>query len=1447
MSNQTIYTKDSLFRLINENVSKRIDESLKTKEKDRKKKQVNGFYKITVFGRVNFEKPDGTLLLNKPHNEWFITAGNFTNEGTCVVKTFDGNMYVIDENGDILDKNDNTTKTNINEGITRVSGLALYESSKQKKAYKNRCYNEIQKKLGEVPNLDLDSVYEVVKDRDGKPIFDDEGNKKVKTVKQHIEEKFRKEFFHVNIPEELRKIEYIFLKIALDNGFYSYKQNRDALKKLKTICRYLAGCFISHKPLPFNLDDINDTTTLTELGNLVLPHIPTGKENKQDMQSKLGRYEILKDIDFETAEKYGIYSNPESQLCYTENRDTWNEYVKGGENTAYLLLRDDWEKWNDDEQSIPPYSDEDIDESVPYDDYGLSMIFLFVDPDGEITTSNTRWNHEHSDNIVVDEAFTKEDIEKLIGQNFDDVFVPEEHEVIENERFWDIVNDLYNEIEDFGFDDDDDEDEKDIEYIIDGLREKYDGWDGDIDRYRYHGNFEGFYAIFILGHSCIWNSNDRCFINDEWYDDIYSTYGDYFCVGKRNKYNLVHKDTGKLMFDLPVDEWFKRISPYNLLSGLLPVETKYGNCYIDTNGKFYDFDEVLDICLEAFRKGEKSGLTQIGFPFDGFVQVRFFAKLNFINQKTGKLVWDKSYGEWFDNVFDYRGLGYKLRCVEINGVKYLFNIYEGRLISFDELADYLKTHMDCIVERLNKTDSNGNKMTILKYFGRFNFILGDSGQFLFDLPFKEWPKNVRYYDQWNPDYFYVYFDDSKYNCILDFKGNIYDPVTFTVPYVQQNTNEDIIRISDLALYEGKKVRERYKRRCYNVIDEYLGEVPNLDLSSVYEVVKDRDGNPVYDKDGNKKVKTVKQHIEEKFRKEFFHVNIPEELREIEYIFLRMALESGFYSFNQNKGDLNRLKTICLYLAGCFINNKPLPFSLSDIKESFTLDDLCNLVTPYISAEKENKQVGDADKIGRYEILKDIDFDTAEEYGIYSHPDSQLCYTVGQNTWDDYVNHGINTAFLLLRDDWEEWNDEDEEVSVPPQQPTEKTPYDDYGLSMIFLFVDPDGNLITSNTRWNHEYSEDIVVDKAFTKEDIEKLIGQNFDEVFVPHKKYSDDAFMEILGDFVYYMDEGMNLKETIDALHFDYSIYEDEIDYYKLDIQDYYKIIICNRENIWRTDKRCFISDIWFKDVRFAFGDYICVELMGKYNFIHKDTGKFMYNLPVDEWFQWIYEWDMVGDFLPVSTKNGTVYIDKQGNFYSTKEITDKQIDKYKNGDKSVLQFITESSQDFIEVKLIGKYNLVHKDTGELVWDKPHKEWFDEIYKSLDIGCLYNVSINGIKCFFDPYERLLIEYNEMNDYLKRHIENLPKRTFTDSKGNKLVTTSFYGRYNIVIGNNERLLFDVPFKIWPNSLKYYSANIMDYVIVTPIDNSYEYIIDYKGNIYDPNTFNPEEAQKNSGN
>lgn len=65
---------------------------------------------------------------------------------------------------------------------------------------------------------------------------------------------------------------------------------------------------------------------------------------------------------------------------------------------------------------------------------------------------------------------------------------------------------------------------------------------------------------------------------------------------------------------------------------------------------------------------------------------------------------------------------------------------------------------------------------------------------------------------------------------------------------------------------------------------------------------------------------------------------------------------------------------------------------------------------------------------------------------------------------------------------------------------EYTAYDSYGMSMIFVFISPDGNLIRSNGRWNHgfgnktKHKPGCSVDYEFKKEDIIELLGS--DEIF---------------------------------------------------------------------------------------------------------------------------------------------------------------------------------------------------------------------------------------------------------------------------------------------------------------------------------------------------------------
>ena len=136
-------------------------------------------------------------------------------------------------------------------------------------------------------------------------------------------------------------------------------------------------------------------------------------EAANSVQNNGSEYTVKEVPDFETAKYYGDRSCSSSKLCYTQSEYTWNQYTRNGMNSVYVCLRNGWE-------NIP----EKATEGNPYDLYGTSMIFVFVNPMGDLVTSNCRWNHANVGeyNGDVDHAFTKATLSQTIGMPFDNVF-----------------------------------------------------------------------------------------------------------------------------------------------------------------------------------------------------------------------------------------------------------------------------------------------------------------------------------------------------------------------------------------------------------------------------------------------------------------------------------------------------------------------------------------------------------------------------------------------------------------------------------------------------------------------------------------------------------------------------------------------------------------------------------------------------------------------------------------------------------------------------------------------------------------------------------------------------------------------------------------------------------------------------------------------------------------
>ena len=118
-------------------------------------------------------------------------------------------------------------------------------------------------------------------------------------------------------------------------------------------------------------------------------------------------YTIIPITSFEEAEQYGRYTS----WCVTHGEDAYDSYTKGGEK-FYFCLRNGFE-------NVP----ENAGQNAPLDDYGLSMISVLVDCEGDLDRVTTRWNHEFGGENHSGLSTTKQ-LEDLLNVNFYNTFVP---------------------------------------------------------------------------------------------------------------------------------------------------------------------------------------------------------------------------------------------------------------------------------------------------------------------------------------------------------------------------------------------------------------------------------------------------------------------------------------------------------------------------------------------------------------------------------------------------------------------------------------------------------------------------------------------------------------------------------------------------------------------------------------------------------------------------------------------------------------------------------------------------------------------------------------------------------------------------------------------------------------------------------------------------------------
>lgn len=241
-------------------------------------------------------------------------------------------------------------------------------------------------------------------------------DRQLESMAMEYENSFKDWLFHANMPDSIIRLEPIMANVAMQLGFTPQNRSTEELYRLKDITNYIIVNY-NKEDFPIALNKLTlDNTTFERLNEVFGNAIDASKGAwKPSNDSKPKPHYTVKRLDtFEEAHKYYPYTQ---DICYLGGENTWINYTDGGRNAVYVLLRDGW-------QNVPA----EHGENTPYDDYGKSMVFVIVRPDGDIAYTNTRWNHNTNGNgpIDVDQSFTDNmnDVSDMLQTDYRNILKP---------------------------------------------------------------------------------------------------------------------------------------------------------------------------------------------------------------------------------------------------------------------------------------------------------------------------------------------------------------------------------------------------------------------------------------------------------------------------------------------------------------------------------------------------------------------------------------------------------------------------------------------------------------------------------------------------------------------------------------------------------------------------------------------------------------------------------------------------------------------------------------------------------------------------------------------------------------------------------------------------------------------------------------------------------------
>ena len=372
-------------------------------------------------------------------------------------------------------------------------------------------------------------------------------------------------------------------------GYFQRTANQSDLSLLKQLVLFAYNNEEVNKELDSNLNNMTFDELKTMLNDRRKKYNEANKSKLSSKNVSSKDYRVVPILSEEQAKRYGKYTS----WCITHG--SYSSYAKNG-SRFYFCLKNGFETVK-----------KETGDGCPLDDYGLSMVSVLIDTDGEPTIITTRWNHEH-DGENNKRLHTAEQVQEILGLHFYKTFKPYTKE----------------ELKELGI------------VSFDEAKERLESGENPFNIF--HNVYEiddGFYRVILNDKNNLIDKNGKL-ISDKWFDQIIYFDDDFYKVKLNDKKNLIDKN-GKLLSD----KWFDQIIYFG--DGVYRVELNDKYNLIDKNGKLIS-DKWFDV-IRDFN--------------NGFYRVILNDKFNYMD-KHGKLLSDK----WFNKAFTFNG---DIARVQLNG------------------------------------------------------------------------------------------------------------------------------------------------------------------------------------------------------------------------------------------------------------------------------------------------------------------------------------------------------------------------------------------------------------------------------------------------------------------------------------------------------------------------------------------------------------------------------------------------------------------------------------------------------------------------------------------------------------------------------------------------------------------------------------------------------------